>query len=66
MTKNQSVSNSKNSSLSDKTFKKPSSKKNSVEDLADEGYAIGRVLGEGSYCKVKLVLIIFSFTFLVS
>lgn len=32
---------------------KPACKKSSVEDLAEEGYTIGRILGEGSYSKVR-------------
>lgn len=66
MTEKQTMTDSKMSSLlstlvsarkfqifKKKTCSKPAHKKTSVEDLAEEGYTIGRVLGEGSYCKVK-------------
>lgn len=42
---------------------KPSSKsilkKTSLEDLAENGFTIGRMCAQGTYSKVKLVLIVF-------
>lgn len=32
---------------------KPIHKKTSLEDLAEEGYTIGKKFGDGSYSKVK-------------
>lgn len=38
---------------SEESCSKSTHKKTSVEDLAEVGYTIGRVFGEGSYSKVK-------------
>ena len=65
MFKKQTTTRSKNSAASSttasskkywinkRTWSKPGPSKTSVEDLAEQGYTIGRMLGEGSYCKVK-------------
>lgn len=66
MAEKQNTFNSKNSALltrsgsskklhssSNIISKKSVHRKSSVEELAEEGYIFGRLLGQGSYSKVK-------------
>ena len=47
------TASSKKYRLSKRNVSHRARRKTSVEDLEEEGYIIGRVLGEGSYCKVR-------------